>query len=117
MANEDARRKRAVRDPAQAYVGLFEKQQTLAKILSRHQRVDEERRRLRSLEAERAGLTKISDKELGTLRELDKASSDAQIALEAMAAGIEILAADAAVRVGTERSNLVTPALSWKRPR
>ena len=92
--------RRASRDLALAFVTLFERQNNRAAIKSRHDLVAADRARLTDLQGQLAVLPPIKEKDLKNLRTLAGELNEATTALNAMAAGIEVLAADQWVRAG-----------------
>ncbi len=101
-AVEAATLKRRARDLAQAFVSLFEKRKGHAEIKARHDQVVAERDKLGGFQAQLAALAVVGKKDVDKLRNLRQDLSNAESALTAMAAEIEVVAADMAVRIGGE---------------
>jgi hypothetical protein len=103
VSGRTATAKRAARDLARAFVAFFERQASHAAIEARHGRVAKLRGELQRLRGELAARPAITEQDLAALRNHEKNRSDAHIALEAMAAGVDVLAAGLEVMVGGER--------------
>ena len=84
---------------ATAFVAFFEKTAQRDQLLSKQNQVADVRVRLQKREAELARLPLISASQLNRLQQLLNRVSSAEAALQAMAAGIEVLVSDQTVRV------------------
>lgn len=99
-AIEFSRAARLRQELATAFVILFERKAQLGLLSGKLQQVDALRGRLNDRENELARLPAISVDTLARLQELQNECSRAQAALQGMAAGVEVLAADDSVHVG-----------------
>ena len=100
QAIQNARTARLRHELATAHVNLFEKTAQRDLLLTKLQQVREVRDRLAGLEAEQAKLPVVSATKLKKLQELDSQCSSTAAALQAMAAGIEVVVSDLPVQVG-----------------
>jgi DNA repair exonuclease SbcCD ATPase subunit len=96
-ANESVRSARLRRDLASAHAHLFEKAEIHAKLSNKEQKVDLHRRELAKLEESRAKLPKVDRAKLNKIQKLETELSNANAALQAMATGLEVIAADTRV--------------------
>ncbi len=101
-ARGSVREARLRADLAAAYVGVFE-------LRARQEAITQRLERIRSLQVDVAERTRqlhslpaLDRKRLGQLQTLEGKLAQARAALEAMAAGVEILNADAPVRIGEQ---------------
>jgi DNA repair exonuclease SbcCD ATPase subunit len=88
------------RDLVAAWVAQFEKAGRLQELLARNAQVCAHLEQLTRLRAELARLPKVTPAKLRQLQRLESEVAQAEAALKAVAAGIEVLCADAPVRVG-----------------
>lgn len=95
-----ARNARLRQELAIAYVTLFERTTQRDLLVDKLSQVTEVRDRLATHEAEIAKLPDISPAKLKKLQNLQGEYSNAEAALQAMAAGIEVVASDDTVQVG-----------------
>jgi DNA repair exonuclease SbcCD ATPase subunit len=89
-------------EAAAAYVSYFEKRASYDQLKVRFAQVQQLSTELRALEAKLAELPTISAAKLKSLIKLETARGHAEAALTAMAAGIQVVAAEQAVIVGDE---------------
>jgi hypothetical protein len=99
-ASACARAARARYELARAEVILIEKRSRKEQISARQQQVQAARTQLQELEQALARLPEITPAALSKLRRLEIDVSNAEAALNAMAAGIEVLSASDPVRIG-----------------
>lgn len=99
-ATESVRLARLRHELAIARAQLFEKSAIHAKLDQQSAKVTERRLALAELEQELAKLPRLDRAKLDKLHKLDAACSNAQATLQAIATGLEIIAADKPVRVG-----------------
>lgn len=99
-AIQKARTARLRRELTTAHVNLFEKTAQRDLLLGKLQQVREVRDRITSLEAEQAKVPAVSAAKLKKLQELESQCSTAAAALQAMAAGIEVVDSELPVQVG-----------------
>ena len=99
-ATEAVRAARMRHELAIAYTQLFEKTGIHAKLDQQNKKVTQRRRVLAELEQELAKLPKVDKAKLQKLHKLESACSNAQATLQAMATGLEIVAADKPVKAG-----------------
>jgi DNA repair exonuclease SbcCD ATPase subunit len=97
-SSDSVRSARLRRDLASAHAQLFEKAEIRAKLGIRVQKVDQHRSELAKLEESRAKLPKVDRATLKRIQRLETERSNASAALQAMATGIEVIAADQAVK-------------------
>ncbi len=97
-SSDSVRSARLRRDLASAHAQLFEKAQIHAKLGIRVQKVDQHRSELAKLEESRAKLPKVDRATLKRIQKLETERSNASAALQAMATGIEVVAADQSVK-------------------
>lgn len=95
-----ARNARLRQELAISYLTLFERINQRDLLLGKLSQVTEVRERLATREAEIAKLPAISAAKLKKLQDLQSEYSNAEAALQAMAAGIEVVASDETVQVG-----------------
>ena len=95
-----ARKARLRQELAAAWVTLFERTTQRDQLLGKLKQVNEVRERVANLEAEIAKLPAITPAKLKKLQDLQSEFSNAEAALQAMAAGIEVVASDQTVKVG-----------------
>lgn len=99
-ATEAVRSARLRHELAIARTQLFEKTGIHAKLDQQNKKVAERRRALAELQQELAKLPKVDKAKLQRLHRLETACSSAQATLQAMATGLEIIAADQPVKAG-----------------
>ena len=99
-ATEAVRAARLRHELAAARTQLFEKQENHAKLHDKNQKVSKCRRALAELEDQLAKLPKVDTAKLRKLQKLESERSNARAALQAMATGFEVVAADKPVQAG-----------------
>jgi DNA repair exonuclease SbcCD ATPase subunit len=99
-AFEAARAARIRRDLASAHVLFFEKEENHTKVSERIKKVRKVQRDLDGLEGQLAKLAKVDKAKLHRIQKLATDCSNARSALQAMATGIEVVAADKGVKAG-----------------
>lgn len=102
VAVQASRSARDRHELARAWVEFFAKKARLADLERAQDRARKLGKEFAALQRELAALPAVSAKDLKTLQNLETAQREAEAALQAMAAGIELLAADTAVRLGGE---------------
>ena len=101
-ATANTRAARLRKDLCAAALDLLEKNERLAELEAKRERVVERAARRGELGRQLAALPAVDAARLKKLHALENALSQAQASLQAMATGIEVLACDEAVRVGGE---------------
>lgn len=99
-ATEAVRGARLRRDYYDAAVRLFEKTENLQHLQSRQGKIDALQNQLAIYREELAKLPALDDKGLSALHALDQKASRAEVALQTMAAGLEVIASDQPVIAG-----------------
>ncbi len=99
-AIELARKARLRQELVAAWVTLFERTTQRDQLLGKLKQVDDVRECVAKLEAEIAKVPAITPAKLKKLQDLQSEFSNAEAALQAMAAGIEVVASDQTVQVG-----------------
>jgi DNA repair exonuclease SbcCD ATPase subunit len=99
-ATEAVRAARIRHDLASAHVLLFEKTEAHTKLDDKDKKVSKRRRDLAGLEEQLAKLPKVDKAKLTKILKLESECSNARVALQAMATGFEVIAADKPVKAG-----------------
>ena len=99
-ASEAVRAARLRQDLAAARVRFLEKSKALSLLVEKEQKASQRRVAQAELEELLAKLPKVDKARLGKLQKLEAACSNADATLQAMATGLEVVAADQAVKVG-----------------
>ena len=100
VAEAHARNARLRRDLMAAYVAVHEKRARQADLLKRLHRVQGLQKEIQDLRRQLHQLPSLDRARLEELQELEKELGQANAALSAMAAGVEVISADQPVRVG-----------------
>ncbi len=101
-AVESLRSARLYYDTVAAHAVRFEKTEIHSKFKEKHDRVSELRNALGKLEQQSAELPKVGQGDLRELQGLESESARASTSLQAMAAGLEVIASDLPVMIGDQ---------------
>lgn len=102
VASEVVRAARLRHELASAHTVLLEKTEIHTKLSDKERKVSLHRRDLAKLEEDLAKLPKVDKPKLNKIQKLETECSNARAALQAMATGLEVIAADTPVRAGSQ---------------